>query len=51
MAPPTKPQPSDLSIFNDEQLMVMLNIAGQARLIARDELARRHPLVTDIDQS
>lgn len=42
----TQPAPTrvDLSSFTDEQLSMLLNVAGQMRFLALDELARRHPL-------
>lgn len=45
MPPQPKPDPAtDFSQFTDAQLAMLLNVAGQARWLAMDELAKRHPL-------
>lgn len=49
MAPAARPdtQATDFSQFTDDQLAMLLNVAGQARWLAVEELARRHPLATN----
>lgn len=44
---PPEPQPTDFSQFTDDQLAMLLNVGGQARWLAMNELAKRHPLAPE----
>lgn len=44
MTTPAPNPPTDFSVFTDDQLAMLLNVGGQARWLAMQELGRRHPL-------